>query len=91
VFRAGGAPAATVRYSPRVARWPVERGEAEPQPDGGAVARRQVADELWLARHVLQYGTDAEVLDPPELRRRLREIAVRVSEMHRGGAMMNDG
>jgi predicted DNA-binding transcriptional regulator YafY len=80
-----------VRYSPRVARWPVERGEAEPQPDGGAVARRQVADELWLARHVLQYGTDAEVLDPPELRRRLREIAVRVSEMHRGGAMMNDG
>jgi len=37
-----------------------------------------VADEPWLVRHVLQYGTDAEVLDPPVMReavmRALREL-----------------
>jgi predicted DNA-binding transcriptional regulator YafY len=86
VFRAGAAPTATVRYSPRIARWPVERGEAEPEPDGSAIARRTVADETWLARHVLQYGTDAELLDPPELRRRIREIAVAVSRLHTDGS-----
>jgi predicted DNA-binding transcriptional regulator YafY len=31
-------------------------------------------------RHVLQYGADAEVLDPPEVRQRIRE---RVRAMRR--------
>jgi proteasome accessory factor C len=72
-----------VRYSPRVARWIVERGEAEPQVDGGVVVRHQVADPGWIVRHVLQYGADAELLEPAELRDAVREAAERA--LARGG------
>jgi predicted DNA-binding transcriptional regulator YafY len=32
-----------------------------------------VADDSWAVRHVLQYGPDAEILAPPELREVVRE------------------
>lgn len=48
-------------------------------PDGSVVVRHRVADPEWLIRHVLQYGGDAELLSPPELRDRVAERAGRMA------------
>jgi predicted DNA-binding transcriptional regulator YafY len=62
-----------VRYSPRIARWVAER-EGEPlDEDGSLTLEHQVADESWAVRHVLQYGPDAELLEPAELREKVRK------------------
>ena len=58
----------TVRYSPRIARWVAEREGASLAGDGSLTLEHPVADEAWAVRHVLQYGPDAEVLAPAELR-----------------------
>jgi predicted DNA-binding transcriptional regulator YafY len=63
----------TVRYSPRIARWVAEREGASLSDDGSLTLEHPVADESWAVRHVLQYGPDAEVLEPDSLRRTLAE------------------
>ena len=68
----------TVRYSPRIARWVAEREGAALAADGSLTLDHPVADETWAVRHVLQYGPEAEVLDPPEMR---AVMASRLSEM----------
>ena len=57
-----------VRYSPRIARWIAEREEGEDDADGSLVVDHPVADTDWAVRHVLQYGSEAEVLEPPMIR-----------------------
>ena len=62
-----------VRYSPAVARWLVERHpDAERKDDGSVVVTYEVADVHWLVRTVLQYGAEAEVLEPKGYREVLR-------------------
>ena len=68
VFRAEEPIEATVRYSPRIARWVVEHSVGETADDGSVVVRHAVADPGWLIRHVLYHGPDAEVLGPPAVR-----------------------
>lgn len=58
----------TVRYSPRIARWVAEREGKPLAEDGSLTLEHPVADESWAIRHVLQYGPDAELLEPAELR-----------------------
>lgn len=58
----------TVRYSPRIARWVAEREGAALAPDGSLTLEHPVADDSWAVRHVLQYGPDAEVLSPLDIR-----------------------
>jgi predicted DNA-binding transcriptional regulator YafY len=41
-----------------------------------------VADERWLVRQVLEYGGEAEVVSPPNLRLRVRNAARRVADRH---------
>ena len=69
----------TVRYSPRIARWVAEREGATLAADGSLTLEHPVADESWAVRHVLQYGPEAEVVGPPEMRAvmatRLRAMA----------------
>lgn len=77
VYRAGDEVTARIRYSARIARWLEERGEGEPQADGGVIATRRVADPRWIVRHVLQYGPDAELLEPVELRAAVLEALER--------------
>jgi predicted DNA-binding transcriptional regulator YafY len=77
VYRADEEREVVVRYGPRVARWMREYGEVEECQDGGVMVRHRVADPHWLARHVLRFGPDAEVIDPPEIRQMLREAAER--------------
>lgn len=78
---AEGAVEATVRYSWRIAPWIREKWDVrEVEGEGGAVeVTHSVSDPSWLVRHVLQYGPDAEVRDPPSLRRRVAEAAREVA------------
>jgi predicted DNA-binding transcriptional regulator YafY len=66
---------AWVRYSPRIARWIVERTGIPADADGSVTIRHRVADARWLVRHVLQYGAEAEVVEPASLRERTRQVA----------------
>ena len=80
-FMSGTTRRMTVRYSPRIARWVSER-EGEPlDADGSLTLEHPVADESWAVRHVLQYGPDAEVLEPRELREKVREALGEVGEV----------
>ena len=69
----------TVRYSPRIARWICEREGGTLDADGSLVREYPLGDMGWAVRHVLQYGPDAEVIAPAELReeiiRRLEALA----------------
>ena len=73
-------PAATmlVRYSPAIARWIAEREGRTLASDGSLTLEHPLADLSWAVRHVLQYGADAEVLEPStvraEIRARLRSM-----------------
>lgn len=78
LYKAESEIAVTVRYSPVVARWIEEREAAAPGSDGSIVVRYQVADPEWLVRHVLQYGREAEVLEPAEFRALVRAAAERL-------------
>jgi predicted DNA-binding transcriptional regulator YafY len=72
-FHSDGARRMTVRYSPRIARWVSEREGKHPDADGSLTVEHQVADDSWALRHVLQYGADAEILEPADLREQLAE------------------
>jgi predicted DNA-binding transcriptional regulator YafY len=62
-----------VRYSPWLAPWIRERGPCEELPDGAVRVRFPSADPGWAVRHVLQYGAEAEIVEPHELREVVRE------------------
>lgn len=79
LFSAEGDIEVVVRYSPRIARWIEERVSCEARSDGSVVVRHRVADPRWIVRHVLQYGADAEVLEPVEVRGMVGEAARRLA------------
>lgn len=68
VFRSDSDRSLRVRYSQRVARWIAEREGLPLEQDGSLTTEHPLADTQWAVRHVLQYGPDAEVLSPPEVR-----------------------
>jgi predicted DNA-binding transcriptional regulator YafY len=57
-----------VRYSPAIARWIAERDGLGLAPDGAAIRTHPLADREWAIRHVLQYGPDATIVEPMDLR-----------------------
>jgi len=75
-FRKDAAPVSVrVRFAPAVARWLAERyPEGRALPGGGLEVEFEVLDSHWLARHILQYGADAEVIEPPAIRELLRKV-----------------
>ncbi|MBL0170538.1 MAG: WYL domain-containing protein [Gemmatimonadaceae bacterium] len=68
----------TVRYSPRISRWVAEREGTALASDGSLTLEHPVADDSWAVRHVLQYGPEAEVLAPDEIR---QLVAARLEAM----------
>lgn len=78
-FRADDPGTLRVRYSPRIARWIAEREGVEVDADGSLTLEHPLADARWAVRHVLQYGPDAEVLEPAAVREeivsRLKSVA----------------
>lgn len=79
VFQAPEPATLRVRYSPRVARWIAEREGKTVAEDGSLVLEHPLADPEWAVRHLLQYGPEAEVLEPAAVRaevvRRLETMA----------------
>jgi predicted DNA-binding transcriptional regulator YafY len=74
-----GALVARVLYSPAVARWEIERG-ARPLADGSAINEQKIGSSEWLVGEILRYRGEAELLEPPELR---RAIAARTRSLGR--------
>lgn len=60
-------PVMKVRYSSVISRWIAERDGLPLEPDGSAVRTMPLADREWAVRHVLQYGPDAQVIEPDYL------------------------
>ena len=69
-----GALIARVLYSAAVARWEVERG-ARLLTDGSAMNEQTVGSPEWLIGEILRYRGEAELLEPPDLRRRIARRA----------------
>ena len=67
-----------VRYSPKIARWIAEREELDVASDGSLTVTRPLSDHGWALRHVLQYGAEAEVLEPESVREEIRVALRRV-------------
>ena len=57
-----------IRYSPAVARWVAERAGKDLDGDGSITLSYPLADTRWVVRHVLQYGPEAQVLEPDTAR-----------------------
>ncbi|MBA3364460.1 MAG: WYL domain-containing protein [Actinobacteria bacterium] len=66
---------ARIWYSPTVARWRVERGDARPLVDGAAVSETAVGSTDWLVGEIFSYRGEAVVLEPGDLRARIAERA----------------
>jgi len=75
LFRAPAAAveAVRVRFTPRIARWIRERyPRHESASDGSVVVTFTVSSVDWLVGRVLEYGADAEVLEPQTYREAVR-------------------
>lgn len=78
IFAGSPVGMARLRFSAFRARWvvrevwhPQQRGQV--QDDGSYVLELPYADDRELLRDILSQGREVEVLDPPQLRARLRE------------------
>lgn len=85
VYHAAADDRVRVRYSPRIARWVRERAHFEgwtldEEADGSVVMEHHVADPHWVVRHVLQYGAEAEVVEPAEYRGLVREVVAGMAD-----------
>ncbi len=60
-----------IRFAPRVARWIAEREGGKLDADGSYLQELPLADLDWLVRYALQYGSEAEVLEPATARNAL--------------------
>ena len=61
-----------VRFSARIARWIAEREGVPLDSDGTVTVEYGLGDMEWAVRFVLQYGGEAEILSPAEVRERVR-------------------
>ncbi|MDZ7778382.1 MAG: WYL domain-containing protein [Gemmatimonadota bacterium] len=90
IFHARDEREVRVWYSARIARWIRERASSssdavEHREDGSLVVRHRVADPHWAVSHALQYGAEAEILEPADIRALVGEVADELSR-RRGGA-----
>ncbi|NLE23009.1 MAG: WYL domain-containing protein [Actinobacteria bacterium] len=74
--------AATVWFSPVVARWIAERQPVEPLHDGSCLASQPYVDVRWLASHLLRLGAEARPLEPPEAVEGVRAVVDRLRETY---------
>ena len=64
-----------VRFTPGVARWVKESYPRHETVKGGGVdVVFRAGSPQWLARHVLQYGAEAEVMEPKAYREAVRRV-----------------
>jgi predicted DNA-binding transcriptional regulator YafY len=76
-FQADATIPARVVFSTRVARWLRERyPDGRDRPDGCYEVTFPVADPSWFVREVLQYGAEAEVVEPESLREAVKDMVL---------------
>ncbi|NBC17351.1 MAG: WYL domain-containing protein [Bacteroidetes bacterium] len=85
-----------VRFSAYQARWIAEERWHETQvmsrrPDGTLDVRMQVTGVGDVARWVLSYGGEAEVISPPVLRHRIAREARRMAALYEGDTTLSRG
>ncbi|MDI6740244.1 MAG: WYL domain-containing protein [Candidatus Edwardsbacteria bacterium] len=62
-------------FSPKVARWILERSAlAKRNKDGSATMVLKARNYAWIARWILLYGPEAEIVRPPEARAEIVKI-----------------
>jgi predicted DNA-binding transcriptional regulator YafY len=84
LLRAEELVTATVAFSRRIARWVKERypgGGSE--PGGRYVVTFKVVDPGWFVREVLQYGAEAEVLEPEGMREAVKAAVTTLEAVRR--------
>lgn len=76
LFKPSGSEARVlVRFSSKVARWVLEaHSQAKRQKDGSVLLEMKASGFSWLARWILQYGSEAEILEPPQARAEVLRI-----------------
>jgi predicted DNA-binding transcriptional regulator YafY len=74
--------AATVWYSPVVARWIAERQPVELLPDGSCLASQPYVDVRWLAAHLLRFADQARPIEPTEAVDGVRDVVRRLREAY---------
>ncbi len=58
--------------------------QLSPAPGGGTIARCRMPSSNWLLSYIFSFGLDAEVLEPPELRRKVAKAVAEMSKMYSG-------
>jgi len=75
-YREGPGETVTIRFDPDIA-WMIKENlqpgqSIECEPDGGGVLKMEVTEPSGLIRWVAQYGPAAEILEPKDLREKMR-------------------
>jgi predicted DNA-binding transcriptional regulator YafY len=86
---------ARLRFSPVRSRWvAAEQWHPEQKsafaPDGSYLLEVPYADDRELIMDILKYGPDVEVLEPPALRQRVRDLLAEAMQKYGRGARFGD-
>ncbi len=84
-FGKDGELEAVVRFTAKVASQVVERfspKDVTREADGGLLVRVSTSSTAWLARWVLPFGGEAEVLSPPEARAALARLCAEAARAY---------
>ena len=78
--------AVTLDLAPQAAAWvsesyPLE--SREPLPDGWVRVHLSAGGTAWLEKLLVRLGSQARVVDPPELKERTRQLACRLADRYR--------
>ncbi|WP_102049492.1 helix-turn-helix transcriptional regulator [Pygmaiobacter massiliensis] len=60
-----------------------DRGSITPLPDGSLLVEAHFPMDSWVVGYLFSFGTDVEILEPPELRRELAEYAEKIAVHHK--------
>ncbi len=60
-----------------------DRENITAQPDGTVLVEAHFPVDGWVVGYLFSFGTDIEILEPPELRRRLADYAKKIAAHHK--------
>jgi predicted DNA-binding transcriptional regulator YafY len=95
IFSGRATHTAHLRFTPQRARW-VAAEEWHPgqlsrfEADGSYLLELPYSDDRELVMDILKHGPDVEVLDPPELRERVRELLNETLQHYNRGGRFAD-
>jgi proteasome accessory factor C len=85
LYAGDGGTSAEVRFAAKVAALVDDRfEETKKGKDGSVTVRLATSSQAWLARWVLPFGEDAEVVGPAEARAALHKICSEAAEVYSG-------